>query len=101
MNLSPDPKVTKAQAAEDSKDLNLVKLSLEGAPSKPLASRGISADLAYLESECIPDNIILNEGTVRDAIAAAVIKLAHERKTETPAAYTLRLIEAHRLLRRE
>lgn len=37
LNSSADLTVTKVQAAaEDSKDLNLVKLSFEGEPSKPL-----------------------------------------------------------------
>lgn len=56
--ISPvDLTVTKAQAAaEDSKDFNLVKLSLEGAPLKPLALKDILANLASLESELISNN---------------------------------------------
>ena len=42
MDSSVDPTVTKAQAAaDDSEDLNLVKLSLDGGPSKLLVSEKV------------------------------------------------------------
>ena len=57
MNSSVDLTVSKATLATDvSKESYLVKLSLEGDPSKPLISEEISADLASLEPEHICDN---------------------------------------------